>query len=195
MPWFAQEYAGALDSMGLRAPVMIDTPGDLDPALGSGLVDVLPVWIGDTTAARMQGMVCHHDGAPFGIRAIALDLPVYTTGLVAADRLPSDVVRAMRDAYVAGYQLQLDRPELGMAGFRRFFPDVSEQYARTNWALFAPYAFDGVPPGNMDAARWRETIAHTARTHGLSTFPGDRIYRPELAHVEPGESLVSVAGS
>ena len=39
MPWFAQEYAGALNVMGVGAPVMIDTPGDLDPALGSDEVD------------------------------------------------------------------------------------------------------------------------------------------------------------
>lgn len=186
IPWFAQEYAGALDFMGLGAPVMIDTPGHLDPALGSGEVDVLPVWMDDTTAAQTQGMVIHHRGAALGLRAIPLDIPVYTTGLVAADRLPADVIMAMRDAYIAGYQLQVEHPELGLAGFRRCFPDVSEQHARTNWGLFEPQARNGGAPfGSMNANRWQETIAHTAKTHGLSTFPGDRLYRPEFLAPAP----------
>ena len=45
MPWFTQEYAGALDYMGLWAPVIIDTPGDLDQALGCGDIDVIPTRI------------------------------------------------------------------------------------------------------------------------------------------------------
>lgn len=181
MPWFAQEYAGALDFLGVEAPVMIDVPGDLDPALGSGEVDVLPMWIDDTTGPQLQGMVLHHRGTAFAIRTIPLDLPVYTTGLVAADRLADDTVRAMRDAYAAGYQLHAEHPELGLAGFRRRFPDVSEEHARANWALFAPRAgSDGARSGAMDAERWQVTIAHTAKTHGLATFPGELIYRPEL---------------
>ncbi len=32
----------------------------------------------------------------------------------------------------------------------------------------------------MDAERWQATIDYTAATHGVSTFPGERIYRPEL---------------
>lgn len=198
MPWFAREYAGALDFMGLEAPVMIDTPGGLDAALGSKAVDVLPVWMDDTTAAQTQGMVLHHRGAAFGVRAIALDIPVYTTGLVAADRLPSEAIGSMRDAYVAGFHLHVEQPELGLAGFRRCFPNVSEQHARANWALFEPRALsDGVLPGSMDADRWQTTIAHTARTHRLSTFPGDRIHRPELLVPAPDrgpEVLATSAG-
>jgi len=186
MPWFAQEYAGALDFMGVGEPVMIDTPGDLDAALGSGDVDVLPVWMDDTTQPGLRGMKIQYRGAAVGLRVIALDIPVYTTGLVAADRLPLDVIRSMRDAYVAGFQLQLEHPELGLAAFRRCFPSVSEEYARANWGTFEPSARSGgVPPGSMDAERWEDTIAHTAKTHGLSTFPGDRIYRPELLDPTP----------
>ncbi len=180
MSAYAQEYAGALDYLGVGAPVMIDTPGDLDPAMGSGDVDVLPVWMDDTTRALLRGMTLHHGGADFGIRVIALDIPVYSTGLVASDRLPSELIARMRDAFVAGYELQRRQPEVGLAGFTRHFPDVSEEHARANWGLFEPYAFDGVPPGSMNAARWQETVTYTARTHGLSTFPGERIYRPEL---------------
>ncbi len=171
IPWYAQEYAGALDHLGLGAPVIVDAPGDLDQALGSGEVDVIPTWM---------DMTLYHRDAGFDVRVIALDIPVYTTGLVAADRLPTEVVRRMRDALVAGHDLHREQPELGMAAFRRRFPNISEEHARANWALYEPYAFDGVPPGTMTADRWQDTIAHASRTHGLSPFPGERLYRPEL---------------
>ena len=171
IPWYAQEYAGALDHLGLGAPVIVDTPGDLDQALGSGEVDVIPTWM---------DMTLYHRDVGFDVRVIALDIPVYTTGLVAADRLPTEVVRRMRDALVAGHDLQREQPELGLASFRRRFPNVSEEHARANWALYEPYAFDGVAPGTMNADRWQDTIAYASRTHGLSPFPGERLYRPEL---------------
>lgn len=180
IPWFTQEYAGALAYLGVAAPVIVDTPGSLDDALGSGDVDVLPMWMDDITPAQIQGMTLHHAGEPFAVRVIALDIPVYSSGLVAADRLPSELVGRVRDAITAGHELQRERPELGLAGFRRCFPGVSEQHVRVNWALYEPYAFDGVAPGTMDAGRWEETIAYASKTHGLSPFPPERLYRPEL---------------
>jgi len=169
MPWYTQEYAGALDHLGLDAPVVVDRPENLDQALASGDIDVIPTW--------MEMTLYHRDT---GIRAIPLDIPVYTTGLVAADRVPAEVVCQIRDAYVAGHELQREQPELGMAGFRRRFPDITEEHASANWDLYAPSAFAGVAPGSMDADRWRETIAHTAATHGLSTFAPERVCRPDL---------------
>lgn len=184
MPWFSQEYAGALRYMGLEAPVIVDAQG-FQRALGSGEVDVFPVWMDDTTPVWTSNMTFHHDGAGFGVRVIALDIPVYSTGLVAADRLPDELVCRMRDAFTAGYKLQREQPELGLAAFRRRFPDVSEAHARANWAVHAPYVFAGVTPGSMNPGRWEETIAHTAATHGLSTFPGERMYRPALIAPHP----------
>jgi hypothetical protein len=180
IPWFAQEYAGALRHKGLAAPVLIDTPGGLDEALGSGCVDVLPMWMDDTTPARIQDMVLHHRGEAIPTRAIALDIPVYSTGLLAADRVPLDVVRRMRDALIAGHELQREDPAPGLTAFRRHFPAVSEQHARVNWALYEPSAFEDGPPSSMNAERWDDTIAYTAETHGLSPLAPERVYRPEL---------------
>lgn len=181
IPWFAHELAGAMTHMGIDAPVLIDTPGGLDEALGSGAVDALPMWVDDTTPARMLGMTLHHDGASFAVRAIALDIPVYSTGLIAADRVALDVVRRMRDAIAAGHELQRERPEPGLAAFCRHFPEVSAEHAATSWALYEPYAFGGgAPPGAMDAGRWRDTIAHTAASHGLPALPPAQVYRGEL---------------
>lgn len=179
-PWYADDYAGALSWMGLEPPVIVDTPGGLDAALGSGAVDVLPMWMDDAARARMQGMVLYHRGAGFAIRTVPLAIPVYTTGLVAADRLPAEVIRAMRDAFAAGYDLQRTHPEPGLAAFGRHFAGVPDEHVRNSWATLEPYAFDGAAPGSMDAGRWRDTIAHIAAIHGLSLLPGERLYRPEL---------------
>ena len=178
--WHSVEYAGALSRLGIGAPVMIDTPGRLDEALASGAVEVLPMWMDDTTAVRLCGMTLQYRGEDVATRAIALDVPVYSTGLIAADRVPLDVARRMRDALVAGHELQRKRPEPGLAAFRRCFPEVAEEHALVNWELYEPYAFDGPVPGSMEAGRWRETLAYTAATHGLRTPAEEQVYRPEL---------------
>ena len=170
IPWFAREYAGALAHMGVARPVL-EEARDPEAALERREVDVIPTWM---------DMTLHHRKRGLPVRTIALDIDVYTSGLVAGDRLPLELVSRMRDAFVAGYDLQLEQPELGIAAFRRRFPDVSEEHIAANWALFAPYAFDRAAPGAMDADRWRQTIEYTAATHGLPAFPDERIYRPEL---------------
>jgi len=170
MPWFAQEYAGALSYMGLDPPVMVDSP-DPDAQLELGEVDVIPAWV---------DMTVNHVDKGYPVRSIALDIETYSTGLLAADHLSLELVTRMRDALVAGYELQLERPELGLAAFRRRFPDISEQHIRDSWSLFAPYAFADGAPGAMGADRWETTIEHTAATHGLSPFEPERVYRPEL---------------
>jgi ABC-type nitrate/sulfonate/bicarbonate transport system substrate-binding protein len=170
MPWFTKEYVGALSYLGLDRSVIVDTR-DPDALLERREIDVIPTWV---------DMTLNHVDKGYAVRPIALDIETYATGLLAADRLPLELVTRMRDAFVAGYQLQRERPELGIAAFRRRFPEISEQHIRDNWALFEPYAFDGGAPGAMHADRWETTIEHTAATHGLSPCPAERVYRPEL---------------
>jgi len=170
MPWFTQEYVGALSYLGLDPSVIVDAR-DPDALLQGGEIDVIPTWV---------DMTLNHVGKGHAVRPIALDIETYATGLLAADRLPLELVIRMREAFNAGYRLHLEQPELGLAAFRRRFPDISEQHIRDNWALFEPYAFDGGAPGAMHADRWQATIEHTAATHGLSAFPAERVLRPEL---------------
>ena len=170
IPWFAQEYVGALSFMGLDPAVLVDS-ADPDAQLERGEIDVIPTWV---------DMTLNHVDKGYAVRPIGLDIETYATGLLAADRLPLEVVARMRDAFVAGYHLQLEQPEVGTAAFRRRFPDISEQHVRDSWSLFEPYAFDGGAPGAMHADRWQTTIEHTAATHGLSRFPIERVLRPEL---------------
>ncbi|MDP8943272.1 MAG: ABC transporter substrate-binding protein [Actinomycetota bacterium] len=168
--WYAQEYAGAMSYMGLDPPVIVDSPRP-DAELERGEIDVIPTWV---------DMTLNHVGKGYGVRPIGLDIETYSTGLLAADRLPLELVTRMRDAFVAGFELQLEEPQLGIAGFQQVFPNISERHIRDSWSLFEPYAFDGDAPGAMDADRWETTIDHTAATHGLSPFAGERVYRPEL---------------
>lgn len=175
-PWFADELRGALEHAGVGAPILvdmsdIDISDELDAALGSGEIDVIPTWM---------DMIFHHYGAGFPVRSIPLDIDVYTTGLVAADRLAPEVLSGVRDAFLAGYELQLTEPDVGIAGFQRHYPEVSAEHIRASWARFEPYAFDRVPAGTMDANRWDLTVSYTAKTHGLSVLPGERLYRPEF---------------
>ena len=135
------------------------------------------MWMDQTTPARAQGMVLHRAGETYAVRTIALDIPVYSTGLLAADRLPDDVVAAVRDAIAAAHELQRDDPEPGLAAFARFFPTVAEERTKVNWALYEPYAFDGPTPGSMNLERWRETISFVSRTHDLPAVHEEQLVR------------------
>jgi hypothetical protein len=90
-------------------------------AVGSGEVDVIPTWV---------DMTLNHVDKGYAVRPIGLDIETYATGLLAADRVPLELVTRMRDAFVAGYQLQLEQPEFGIAAFRRRFPDITDQHVR-----------------------------------------------------------------
>lgn len=171
MPWFTDEYAGALARMGIGAPEVVDVSGDMNAALSCGEIDVIPTWM---------EMVFHHLVPELAVRTIALDVAVYSVGLLAADRLSLELVTRVRDAFMAGFELQRDNPEFGIAGFVRQFPQVSLEHVRVQWDLFEPYGFDRAPAGSMDAARWQDTIEYAAATHGLPVIPGERFYRSEL---------------
>ncbi len=128
-------------------------------ALGRGEVDVIPSWLDMTVADRRD--------ADFSIRTIPLDIDVYTTGLLAADRLPLELVTRVRDTFVDGHLLQREEPGLGIAAFRRRFLDVSEEHVRASWDLFEPYAFDGVAPGSNG----RRSLEGDDRLHRCYAWP------------------------
>ncbi len=169
--WYVQELEGAVAELGLAPLKRVEPTQEIVAALASGEVDVIPGWVDMTPSYSKEDRE---------VRAIALELDGYATGLVAADRLALDLVSRMRDALAAGYELQREQPELGIAAFRRRAPGISEQHLRTGWAAFEPYAFGGPEPLSMDSERWRRTIEYTAATHGLSGVPAEQVYRPEL---------------
>ena len=169
--WFVQELDGALAQAGLAPLTVVDAPGDVRAALGAGEIDLIPGWVDMPPSYSREGLE---------IRAIPLEVDAYATGLAAADRLELELVSRMRDALAAGYELQREHPELGIEALRRRVPGLSEHHLTTAWSVFEPYAFGRPEPLSMDAERWQTTIDYTAATHGLPTFPAQRVYRQEL---------------
>jgi hypothetical protein len=170
--WFQQEYDSALAHMGLAPAATAPSPGDLRTALAQGSIDVLPSWV--DTAPLL-------DSGELRLRAVPLSVDAYASGLLAADRLPLELVQRMRDALVAGCELQRERPEVGIGAFLRRLPSIGEEHLRASWSAFEPYAFaPDRRPGEMEAERWRATIEHTAAAHGLPAVAGERMFRPEL---------------
>lgn len=174
MPWFFAEYQAGLAERGLGEPVVVDLPeGVSSPeALARGYVEVLPGY-----PEMVPG---NSSKAGFPLRAIPLDIEVYASGLVAADRLPLEVVSRMREALAAGFYLQREQPEVGIAAFVRQYPSAPVESIRESWSLFQPYGFAGAEPASMNVDRWKWTIEYTAAAHGLPAPPPDRVYRPEL---------------
>lgn len=173
MPWFLAEYEAGLAELGLGAPEVVDLPEGLSSpvALAQGDVDVLPGY------AEMAPV---NSKAGVAVRAVPLDIEVYASGLVAGDHLPLDVVSRMKQALVAGFELQREQPEVGIAAYRRRFPNIPIENIRASWSLFEPYCFSGPEPGCMDAGRWKTTIEYTAAAHGRPPISPDRTYWPEL---------------
>lgn len=175
MNWFVREYVAALGGRGLGSGPLVDTPNDAyaGSALATGTVDVVPTWV-DTVP-----IVTRTAGLP--VRAIPLDFAVYATGLVARDSLPADVVWRLRQAVVAGFELQRAEPQMGADAFCQRFPKVPESDVTASWTLFEPFGFDSAEPCAMDDERWLRTIEYTAAVHRLAPPAPDQVYRPELA--------------
>lgn len=173
MPWFLAEYDAGLAELGLETPDVVDLPEGTSStaALAQGDVDVLPGY------AEMAPV---NSNAGVAVRAVPLDIEVYASGLVAGDHVPLKVVARMKEALIAGFHLQREHPEVGIAAFSQRFPSIPTENIWASWSLFEPYGFSDSGPGSMDADRWKATIEYTAAAHGLPTLSPDRAYRPEL---------------
>lgn len=172
-PWFVREYEAALEELGVRAPVVVDGPrqGNLFAALERREIDAIPTLI---------DMLPVHAGNGRRQRAIPLAIPIYGSGLAAAERVPLELVERFNDALLAGFRLQRERPELGIDAYRRHFPHISKEHLRSSWSIFEPYAFARSRPGIMEARAWQTTIDYTTSVHGLAPVSPERVYRPEL---------------
>jgi hypothetical protein len=113
---------------------------------------------------------------PFG-------LDVYSSGLVAADRLSHERVTDMRAALVAALEAQRTSPEDGVESLVRRYPDIEPAAALEGWSLVEPYVFTDVPTGSMDVDRWADTVAFSAHAHRIAAPDPQSVYRPELAEL------------
>jgi NitT/TauT family transport system substrate-binding protein len=170
------EFRAGLSTLGVGAPTLVPVDYGLAPAaLGRGEVDVVPDFADLVPRTRRQAGVA--------VRAIPLDVEVYGSGLVAADRVPGDVVERMRAAVVTALLRQRADPRAGIEQLRDRYPEADPADAVEGWRLVERNVFTGPEPGTMEVGRWAETIAWTADAHGLPAPGPETVYRPELAAV------------
>ncbi len=168
------EYMAALNHLGLGPPVLVRMPYEQSPAaLGRGEIDTIADFVDLIPRTRRQA------GVP--LRAIPFGIEVYASGLVAADRLPIELVARVRLAIVAALERQRQHRERGLETLLRRYPQSDASDALEGWRLLEPNIFAGPPPGSMTADRWRATIEYAASALRLSAPPAESVYRPELA--------------
>lgn len=172
--WLADECGQVLADRGLGAPDYVDLAyGDAPYALGRGEVDVCATMVDTMNGVANKGGL--------EVRGIALGLDVYSSGLIAADTVPTDVVRRMRAALAAAFEVQRADPDSAIGEFCARFPDVPPWVARGGWDLLQPYAASEAGTGSMDPSRWQATIDWVSGAHGLPPVEAHRVYRPEFA--------------
>lgn len=175
--WLPDELVASLRERGIASPEIVPVGyGEPPRALGTGAVEVMATFL-DTTSQQQPT-----SGIP--TRAIHLGHEIYASGLVAANRVPDDVVDRMVRAVRAAFELQQRKPEAGTEQFCRRFPGTAPERARETWGLLAPFVFTGPPVGAMEEHRWEETIGWLAGVHGLGDLPASSVYRPNAASAQ-----------
>ncbi|HET7721236.1 MAG TPA: hypothetical protein VFK43_14820, partial [Acidimicrobiales bacterium] len=163
----------------LAPPELVVCDYSLAPAaMARGEVDMVCDFVDLLPRIRRQA------GVP--VRAVPLGLDVYSSGLVAADRIPDDVVARLQSAVAAALEAQRLDPRAGLDELARRYPDADPQEAVEGWELAAPNIFTGphgLTPGSSDPETWARTIVHLAGAHGLPAPDPDTVFRRELVNV------------
>lgn len=168
------DYQASLDHLGIARSELVRLGyHEAWDALADGRVDALADYV------DVLPLVRRATGA--GVRAIPFDIDVYSSGLVAADRLSEEQVVAMREALVAAVERQREHPEEGLDALEGRYPEIDCAAALEGWSLVTPNIFRDVPPGCMSADRWAETVDFVSRAQGLPLVAPESIYRPTFA--------------
>lgn len=166
-----EEYQAALGHLGYEPGVVVPLAyGEAQAALGRAEIDVVADFVDLLPRTRRQA------GEP--VRAVPFDLPFYSSGLVAADRLPDELVERVRAAIVAALERQRAEPQRGLDALRRRYPDADPTDAQEGWALGEERIFTGAPLLSMDAEGWAQTVAHIAAAHTLPAPDPESVHRP-----------------
>lgn len=168
-----QEYQAELHHLGLAPGLLVPTPYEQSSAaLGRGEIEVVPDYADLVPRVRRQS------GIP--VRAVPLGTDVYSSGLVANDDLPSDLVEQVVRALRAALEAQRADPRSGLAELGRRYPEADPYEAVEGWSLVEPNIFTGVEPLSMEEDRWAVTLDLLASTHGFQPVEPESVYRPEL---------------
>ncbi len=170
------EFRAGMDMLGLAQPELVPLDNSLAPAaMARGEVDMVCDFVDLLPRIRRQAGVA--------VRPVPLGHDVYSSGLVAADRLPDELVARVQQAMAAALEATRLDPEAGLDELARRYPDADPIEALEGWALAEPYIFTGPTPGSSDPETWARTIAHIAGAHGLPAPEPETVFRPELATV------------
>ena len=169
-----KEYAAALSFLGLDPPVPVPMDYAAAPsALASGEIDAVADFADLVPRVRRQS------GIP--VRAVPFGLPFYSSGLVAADRVPTETVLRMQTAVAAALGRQRQDPRTGLDELAHRYPEADPVDAVEGWLLAEPNIFtDDGPVGTSEPERWRATIAYAAGVHALPSPRPETVYRPEV---------------
>lgn len=181
-PWFDAEYRAGLESLGLAPPVHVGpNPLGTRPSLARGEVDAVGSW--------EDGIAVIRERAGIPVRAIPFGPDVYTTGLLAAASLPSEVVQRVVRAVAAALAALRLRPDLGVAELCARIPGVGPDRVAEEWAVLSRYLFGPAGPLVMRPDRWEATIRHAERAQGFPPVDVAVLCRQELmAAPEPAVS-------
>lgn len=172
------ELNAAMAELGLDPPTLVPRDYALAPAaMARGEADMVCDFVDLLPRIRRQ--------AGIAVRPVALGLDVYSSGLVAADRVPDDVVDRMRAALSAALERQRAEPRAGLDELARRYPGVDPLEALEGWSLVEPNIFTGPPPGAGEPEAWARTIDHLARAYGLAAPSLASVVRAELADMVP----------
>lgn len=173
LSWMVQEYQAALAHNGREPGLLVDADDGAYAArtLERGEVDVTPAWV-DTIPSIQQS-------AESVFRVVPLHVDVYATGLLAAERVSTEVAARMTEALAEGMARQQADPELGIDLYHRHYPKASKDYLRLAWSVFAP---NGPATGTETMAidRWENAADFYAAAHGLPALDVDDVCRPGL---------------
>jgi NitT/TauT family transport system substrate-binding protein len=170
------EFRAGMDMLDLARPELVPLDYSLAPAaMARGEVDMVCDFVDLLPRIRRQAGVA--------VRPVPLGLDVYSSGLVAADRIPDEVVARLQSAVAAALEAQRTNPEAGLDELDRRYPDADPLEAVEGWKLAVPNIFTGATPGSSDPETWARTIAHIAGAHGLPAPDPDTVFRRDLVHV------------
>jgi len=170
------QYQAALDRLGFGRSELVPLDyREAWTALADGRIDAVADYVDiEPRLRRLSGI---------DVRSVPFGLGVYSSGLVAADRLSHQRVCDMRDAVVAALEHQRSHAEDGIESLVRRYPGIDPADALEGWSIVEPYIFTEVPAGSMDAERWADTVAFWAQTHGVAAPDPRSVHRPELARL------------
>jgi ABC-type nitrate/sulfonate/bicarbonate transport system substrate-binding protein len=168
------EFMATLDHLGIERPALVELVAGTGPAaLARGEVDAIVALVDALPRRRRQ--------AGIDLRAIRIGRDdVYGSGVIAADRLPDDLVAKVRAGVVAALEAQRLGPDAGLAQMADRYGDDRTDDAPEGWRMLQEFVFTDVPTGSMDAGRWATTLEFLCAARGLDMPVGESVYRPQF---------------